>query len=256
MANRGRRDVAMSKIEMYRGQLRQMDEWDSFLLTESGLPGPRGNLELAAAVAEEIDADRCWRYVALSADIAPTGTADEFLAFCGVYGLGKLLLLGDDRALAALRHAANDPRWRVREAVAMALQYLGRHDLHRVLPIVEQWTSGTLLEQRAAIAAICEPALLKQPVAQVAAVDAVDAVTRSLTGVADRKSEDFRVLRQGLAYCWSVAVASSPRIGKARMEAWIASDDRDVRWLLKENLKKNRLLRMDPDWVSSQTAKL
>jgi len=29
----------------------------------------------------------------------------------------------------------------------------------------------------------------------------------------------------------------------------MASTDPDVRWIMKENLKKNRLLRMDADWV-------
>ena len=45
----------MSKMEEYREALRALDNWDSFLLQESGLPGPRGNIELARAMAEEGD---------------------------------------------------------------------------------------------------------------------------------------------------------------------------------------------------------
>ncbi len=37
----------MAKADQYREILRTLDEWDAFLLKESGLPGPRGNLELA-----------------------------------------------------------------------------------------------------------------------------------------------------------------------------------------------------------------
>jgi hypothetical protein len=43
----------MSKVATYRQQLRQLTDWETFLLKESGLPGPRGNIELAQAVAEE-----------------------------------------------------------------------------------------------------------------------------------------------------------------------------------------------------------
>ena len=41
----------MSKVEEYRQRLAQLKDWTPFLLKESGLPGPRGNLELAQAVA-------------------------------------------------------------------------------------------------------------------------------------------------------------------------------------------------------------
>jgi len=45
----------MSKVEEYREALRELGDWDPFLLRESGLPGPRGNIELGRAVAEEGD---------------------------------------------------------------------------------------------------------------------------------------------------------------------------------------------------------
>ena len=55
----------------------------------------------------------------------------------------------------------------------------------------------------------------------------------------------FKTLRQGLGYCWSVAVAALPEAGKPLMEKWLASADPDIRWIMRENLKKNRLVRMD-----------
>jgi hypothetical protein len=33
------------------------------------------------------------------------------------------------------------------------------------------------------------------------------------------------------------------------LEKWFASEDPDVRWIMKENLKKERLSRMDAAWV-------
>ena len=68
--------------------------------------------------------------------------------------------------------------------------------------------------------------------------------------VEDRKSEGFLALRKGLGYCWSVAVAARPDEGKRLMVKWMADTDQDIRWIMKENLKKNRLARMDAGWVS------
>jgi hypothetical protein len=54
-----------------------------------------------------------------------------------------------------------------------------------------------------------------------------------------------------MAYCWSVVVAALPGKGKLMMEKWLASEDKDIRWIMKENLKKNRLSKMDADWVKA-----
>ena len=54
---------------------------------------------------------------------------EEFLACCGVLGLGKLLVQGQSARLDTLHLFASDPRWRTREAVAMALQAYGRADM-------------------------------------------------------------------------------------------------------------------------------
>ena len=41
------------KIFMYQEKLRKLSHWAEFLLRESGLPGPCGNIELAKAVTAE-----------------------------------------------------------------------------------------------------------------------------------------------------------------------------------------------------------
>jgi len=33
------------------------------------------------------------------------------------------------------------------------------------------------------------------------------------------------------------------------MERWFSSDDKDVIWIMKENLRKKRLTRMDAEWA-------
>lgn len=191
----------MTKTDDYRTKLRALDNWDLYLLKESGLPGPRGNLELAQAVADEGNRQLFRRYIAYTADKDPVNSPYEFLAFCGIVGLGRLLAEGDKDLLKILRGYASDPRWRIREGVAMALQRLGNR------------------------------------------------ITASLERADNRRSEDFLTLRQGLGYCWSVAVVALPLEGKALMEKWLVKSDKDIQWIMKENLKKARLARMDADWV-------
>ena len=46
-----------------------------------------------------------------------------------------------------------------------------------------------------------------------------------------------------------MAIAALPEEGKGRFENWLANPDADIRWILKENLKKNRLMKTDACWV-------
>jgi hypothetical protein len=231
------------------------------LLAESHLPGPRGNLELAQVVADEADSALIIRLLdAAPPDVAPIGTPHEFLAFCGAVSLGRLLaeegagaFLGDRAVLVRLRALASDPRWRVREAVAMALQRWGAVDMDGLVAAMEVWADGTYLEQRAAAASLCEPALLHRPEHARRTLAVLHRLTDHLAGAVDRKDEGFRVLRQGLAYCWSVAVVADLESGRPAFERWTATRDRDVRWMLSQNLKKARLVRADPGWVAAQT---
>ena len=239
----------MTKADEYRNKLGTLDDWDAFLLKESGLPGPRGNLELAQVIADKGNPALFERYLAYDADQAPTNSPYEFLAFCGAVGLGRLLAEGKTEMLATLRRCASDRRWRMREAVAMALQRLGDVDMSGLIQAMKPWSTGTPLEQRAAAAALCEPRLLGQPKHARAVLRILDKITTSVRKVENRKSEDFLALRKGLGYCWSVAVAALPDEGKRLMEKWLADTDPDVRWIMRENLKKNRLARVDAGWV-------
>jgi hypothetical protein len=239
----------MTKAEDYTTKLHELSNWDSYLLEQSGLPGPRGNIELAQVVADEGDRQLFLRYIAYTVDEAPVNSPYEFLAFCGVVGLGRLLAEGDTGLLKTLRRCASDPRWRIREAVAMALQRLGDVNMGQLTMAMVEWSQGTALEQRAAAAALCEPRLLGQAPYARNVLDLLDQITARIEQEDDRGSKDFLALRKGLGYCWSVAVVALPPEGKALMEKWLQNSDKDIRWIMKENLNKARLSRMDPDWV-------
>ena len=244
-----------TKQTNYRDVLAALPDWEAFLRAESGLPGPRANLELIYAAAELAGRERIEDLLAfLAADAAggsPGNSPEVFLGLCGVVALGRLLADGDRSPLARLRQLANDARWRVREGVAMALQRWGDADLPGLLAESAAWAGGSLLEQRAIAAALCEPRLLRDAPNARAVLALLDEITRRLAGApaAERKGEAFQALRKGLGYCWSVAVAARPEEGKRAFEAWAGCADRDVQWVLRENLKKNRLARMDAAWV-------
>lgn len=245
----------MTKTDLYRAKLRALKNWDAFLLKESGLPGPRGNIELAQAVADEGDAALYTRYIAYDAARAPTNSPYEFLAFCGVVGLGRLVAEGQTQYLATLRACASDPRWRIREGVAMALQRVGDADINALLREMKKWSRGNLLAQRAAAAALCEPRLLRDPKQIEQVFGILDAITASIARVENRKRDEFIALKKGMGYCWSVVVAALPAVGKPMMEKWFASKDRDIVWIMRENLKKNRLMRADASWVTQWKTK-
>jgi hypothetical protein len=246
----------MKKSEQYRESLRNLDDWDEFLLRNSGLPGPRGNLELAQVVADEGTARLFKRYLSYDATKAPTNSPYEFLAFCGVVGSGRLLAQGNMRALEVLRRCASDPRWRIREGVAMALQRWGNKDMDSLLRAMNNWSRGSLLEKRAAAAALCEPKLLHDMRQVRLVLKLLDRTTASIPELQDRKSDDFQALRKGLGYCWSVAVAALPGDGKRVMETWFSNNDKDILWIMRENLKKDRLAKMDAEWVAASRRRL
>jgi hypothetical protein len=253
---------------------------ETFLLDCSGLPGPRGNLELAHALADRLAAEpararvrarlEAWR--GLSAGQAPTGDPREYLAFCGTLALSADW--ADSHARAGIegriREAAGDARWRMREAAAMALQRIGEREPQALLAMLggsrlgretrggNGWIEGgSHLELRAVIAALAHPPLLEQPAFARRALELAEGVLRRFASAAPaaRREEGFRVLRQGLGYALSVLVAAAPEEGFALLERWAAVRDPDVAWVLRENLKKKRLAR-HTEGVSRLSARL
>jgi hypothetical protein len=246
----------MTQMAFYLQTLQALPEWENYLLAESNLPGPRGNLELAYAAAQLGSREQFERWLAMDGPQAQPNQPGEFVVFCGVLGLGKLLAQGDLTQLSRLKQYACDTRWRTREAVAMALQTWGKTDMDALLQAMADWAHGSPYEQRAAAAALCEPCLLSKPEQVLRVLSILDAITAAIPSITLRKSESFQALKKGLAYCWSVAAAALPEQGKLAMQKWFASSDKDIRWIMKENLKKNRLIKIDPEWVEKWTHQL
>jgi hypothetical protein len=224
-----------TRSEEYRSELKLRTDWEAYLKKHSGLPGPRANLELVEAVGDVADADTLWRLSASS---------DEFLALCGTAGLGKVAITDPEPVLKWLHDLAADSRWRVREGVAIALQSIGRASMRDLIGLMDAWSRDTHFVQRAAAAALCEPALLKDPADTKRVLAILDRITRSIALTKHRRDDGFRALRQAMGYCWSVAVAANPQAGRPLMEKWLRSDDADVAWIMKTNLSKPRLAKV------------
>ena len=209
----------------------------AYLVAHSGLPGPRANLTLLDAAGDVLPRDLA---------LGLCGEAEEYLACCGTVTLGRLLLEGDRSLIGRLTALAADERWRVREAVAIAAQRVGDGDPALLRELVAEWTADPdPLVVRAGIAAICEPRLLGVPETAAAAITACRAATDHLarTPQQRRRGPAVRTLRQGLGYCWSVAVAGDPDAG---LPAFAALDvaDSDIAWMVRENRSKKRLARL------------
>ncbi|MGD0727179.1 MAG: HEAT repeat domain-containing protein [Spirochaetia bacterium] len=235
----------------------QREELRALLEKNSGLPGPRGNLELAHSFADAVAHMRLedWQWdfllelASTSASKAPVNTPKEFLPFCGLLALGALYGTGLPRprrrmALAALKAAASDKRWRTREAVAQGLQLIGEKDLPALREIVTDWLpESSLLEKRAIAAALAHPPILKDPDFALFSLEVSRTILASVSRLdaKSRKDEAFKILRQGLGYCLSVFVQHCPAEGFALMRKSAAVRDPDMAWILRENLKKKRL---------------
>jgi hypothetical protein len=215
-------------------------ELAGYLTERSGLPGPRGNLELADAFAAVADRETILRFAHLD---------DEYLRFCGTEAVGRLVTAepADASLVPLLRQRAADPLWRVREASARALQLIGDAEPALLRQIVAEWlTDADGYVRRAAVAGICEPRLLVDAGTASAALDACSSATDWIGSLPVEKRRDpaVRNLRQALGYCWSVAVAAAPTAGLAAFGRLRVVDDPDIRWIVATNLTKARLRRI------------
>lgn len=236
-----------------------------YIISNSNLPGPRANLEMAQAFAEVVeeyyakDPERLWslslKLIEVSSDEAPVNDPREFLPFCGARAMGAIGSVSPaffTKALSLLKELANDPRWRTREAVAIGLQKLLEKHGQRTMKELESWIlKDDWLVMRAVAAGVAEPVLLKNEQYAQWALDLHKKIFNQILDTKDRKSEEFKKLKQGVGYTLSVVIHAIPEEGFEYIHQLIDSQDSDILWIVKENLKKKRLTKNFPEEVSS-----
>jgi hypothetical protein len=249
--------------ELLRAALRTRDGAQLFakLTRDSGLPGARMNLRListfaaavgrvvtepdppVAALEELLDG-----WAALPESAAPGDRPEVVLPCAAVMAYGEVGAVRPDwwpDEMAKLRRAAVDPRWRVREVVAMALQRLLAADWDRTVAALLDWAAGEdPLVVGAAAAGVAEPPLLRTPQRAADSLAVQRQAVRTFAAIPpqQRRSESSRVLRQALGFTISVAVAATGEF--ALVNEMAASDDADLRWIARENLKRRRMQRL------------
>jgi hypothetical protein len=234
----------------------------AWLRPRSRLPGPQANLSLAASFAAAAAA-RGEPLLPLLAELAspapneaPVDTPEAYPAFCAVIAAGAIYpgarRHGRKTALAMLERAAADPRWRMREAAAMGLQLIGGKEPAELARILSEWLSRPSdLLQRAVIAALAHPPLLEGREMEELCMSASSRILQraAAADAASRRTEGFQALRKGLGYGLSVFTAAFPSSGFALLGRWAAVEDPDIRWIVRENLKKSRLRKAFPEEV-------
>lgn len=122
----------------------------ALLARGSGLPGTRANLPLARAFAAACAADvrgpaLARRMASATSDEAPGGSPLEMIPLAGVLAAGACAARqrrAREDMLALLHEACDDPRFRVREAVSVALADVGAREGDALLGRVGTFADG------------------------------------------------------------------------------------------------------------------
>jgi len=264
----------MSKLKVYLANLKLLfddflksgdeGEMKQFLVSNSNLPSPRGNLELAYSFVETIEIyfsknpELFWKLCAglssISPDEAPVNDPKEFLTFCGTYGIGAIGSISAqhfDKAILYLKKLAADSRWRTREAVAMGIQKLLLRHPEKTLNELDRWIADECwLIMRAVAAGVAEPLLLKNTEVALRGLDLHKKIFDRILSADDRKSDEFKAMRKGLGYTLSVVISFVPKQGFEYMRRIAESKNSDILWIIKQNLKKNRLTKNFPKEIA------
>ena len=134
----------------------------------------------------------------------------------------------------------------------MAIQSMIEKQSQKTLKEIEGWIeNNNWLVMRAVAAGVAEPPLLKDKQTAKLAFELHKKIFTKIATAKERKSDEFKTLRQGLGYSLSVVVCAVPKEGFEYMRQLAGTQDADVLWIVKENLKKNRLLKNFPEEVAS-----
>lgn len=218
--------------------------------------------EAFAEVAGEysvIHPQEIWEFALRLTDIspneAPVNNPKEFLPFCGAVAIGVIGSVHAtfyQKAFIFLKKLASDARWRTREGVAMGIQKLMAKQSQNTLKELESWIDkNDWLAMRAVAAGVAEPALLKDESIARGALELHKKIFAKILATRERKSNEFKTLRQALGYSLSVVICAIPKEGFEYMQHIITSQDADILWIIRENSKKNRLIKNFPNEVAA-----
>lgn len=180
---------------------------EQFIIKNSNLPGPRGNIELSFALAEIYnDVDVLYDWLKVTEEVADTNNPKAFLPFSALVSLGKIYTnKKDKKIISVLKKSANDGRWRIREAVAFAFQIIGENDFTELKNIFSIWIKkSNNFGKRAILASLAHQKFLNEENTKFC-FEISDIVLKEM----DREN-NFEVLKKGLEFTLSVFAAANP----------------------------------------------
>jgi hypothetical protein len=214
---------------------------------ESKLPGPAANLNLLKQFIKEATPEQAALCLGALDNNPDANTPATFVAMCGVAASANPDIF---------RKAANSGNWRVRESAVFGLQNLGFKNLDSLYSVFDSWENASLLEKRCIAATLCEPALIKIGEGAEKILDILNEYMEIIELAKNVKSEEYKAFKKAMGYCISVAIEASPEKGKEYFDEWMRSPSLEIRWVLSENLKHDRLRKMDSEWVDAQIESL
>lgn len=213
------------------------------ILEKSNLPSPRANLELLYAFIEnasEEEIESC-----LTVEYKEKNTPEEFALMCGVAAKIRSEAQKHHQVHFDFKPFANHESWRVREGICFGFQkskaHLSADQMKRNLECLKK---GSPLEVRTYIATLSEPALLNGYIDSNELLDEMVQITLDAFSSNDKLSDDLKVLRKALGYCYSVALCSEGADQCKFEKLFEYAENKQIKWIIQENLKKKRLENM------------
>lgn len=202
--------------------------------------------------ATESEIMDCLKYIKNETANSP----EEFLGMCGIVGYAVKNRDNNELVIDNIKKYASHKSWRIREAVAMGIQEISENNMQETIKNINKMQVGNCYEKRAVVAGLCEPKLLKDKTVANTVISILNEITETLNH--DNKlTDDEESLRKALAYGWSVAIVHTPDNGEKVFEKILATKKgKHIKWIIKENLKKNRLIKMDATWVKEMENRL
>jgi hypothetical protein len=150
-----------------------------------------------------------------------------------------------------MRSATQDKRWRIREAVAMAIQDLIDIRPEATIATLQSWVQeDNYLLHRAVAAGIAEPRFMKNREIARIALELHKAILENVAHKSDKRDPGYNVLVKGLCYTLSVVIVGIEQEGFSYLENLIAINHPIINKIVRENLKKKRLLLLNAENVA------
>jgi len=226
-----------------------------FLIANSGLPGPRANLTLAAEVGKLIAGDWAAKREYLKGLICSwSASGDDYLMFVAHSTIGHVLSsnLGEaEWAIPILYEANFSPLWRAREGVTFALEALLEERAELALNLINEWCkSHHPILVRNSIVALAHPTQLRKNRAQLDALERYNNVGMEIVAKAVDPGDDTKMLAKSLGFTLSVA-AEADEGYLDQFDGWIDGNVKAWRTIIRENLTKVRISKKYPASVEA-----